>query len=64
MLWGLVQTHRTTLNGSHAMVNDLDARVLLVVESSVEGVAIDKHIDTSALEIFEFIDFQVRIANL
>ena len=52
MLWGLVQTHRTTLNGSHAMVNDLDARVLLVVESSVEGVAIDKHIDTSALEIF------------
>ena len=51
LLRGVVQTDSTSLDGTHAMLDDLDARILLVVESTIETVAKDQYINALSLEI-------------
>jgi len=41
------------------MMNDFDAGVLFVVEASIEVIAINKDVDTLALEIVEIIEHKV-----
>ena len=64
MLGSLVQTHGTTLHGAHAVVNNFDAGVLLIVEASVEVVAIDQNIDTLAFEILKVVESEVLLCLL
>ena len=52
LLGGVVQTHGTALDGTHTVVDNLDARVLLVVEPAVKTVAEDQHIHPLPLESF------------
>ena len=59
LLRGVVQTHGTALYGTHTMVDDLNARVLLVVETAVETVAEHQHVDPLSLEILEVVKLQV-----
>ena len=56
LLWGIVQTDGTTLYRAYPVVDDLDTRVLLVVESAVETVAEHQHVDTLALEVFTVVE--------
>jgi hypothetical protein len=45
-------------------MDDLNTRILLVVETAVEAVAIDEYVHTLTLEVLEVIKFQVlRPAN-
>jgi hypothetical protein len=46
------------------VVNNLDAGVLLVVEASVEVVAIDQNIDTLAFEILKVVESEVLLCLL
>ena len=64
LLGSLVQTHGTTLHGTHAVVNNFDAGVLLIVEASVEVVAIDQNIDTLAFEILKVVESEVLLCLL
>ena len=56
---GVVESDGAALHGAHAVVYDLDARVFLVVESSVETVAEYEHVDALPFEIFLFVELQV-----
>jgi hypothetical protein len=46
------------------MMDDFDAGVLLIVEASVEVVAIDQNIDTLAFEILKVIECEVLLCLL
>ena len=46
------------------MVNNFDAGVLLIVETSVEVVAIDQNIDTLAFEILKVVESEVLLRLL
>ena len=59
LLRGVVQTHGTALYGTHTMMDDLNARVLLVVETAVETIAEHQHVDTLTLEILAVVELQV-----
>ena len=51
LLGGLGESHGAALDGSHAMMNDLDAGVLLVVEPAREGIAEHQEVDALPFKI-------------
>ena len=57
LFWCLVQSDGAALNGAYTVVDDLDARVLLVIESTVETVAEHQHVHTLTVEIFKVVQF-------
>ena len=57
---GVVQADGTALNGADSVVDDLDTGVLFVIETSREGVAVDKDVHALPLEVLQVIDLQVR----
>ena len=59
LLRGVVQTDGTSLDSAHTVMDNLNTRILLVVETAVEAVAIDEYVHTLALEVLEVIKFQV-----
>ena len=54
------QAHGAALHGAHAVVDDLDAGILLVIEAAGERVAVHQHIHALALKVLKIIEFQVR----
>ena len=56
---GVVQSDGTTLYGTHAVMNDFNAGILLVVETSVKTVAEYQHVDCPTFEIVEVVERQV-----
>ena len=48
--------HRTTLNRSYSMMYNLDTRILLVVESAIEIVAVNKNVHTLPFKIVKVVD--------
>ena len=55
-----VQAHGAALDGPHPVVDDLDAGILLVIESAAERVAEHEDIHALALEVAEVVQLQVR----
>ena len=51
LLRRVVQTHSTTLHSAHTMMDDFDARVLLVVETTIETVAEHQHVHALPLKV-------------
>ena len=59
LLRGIVQSNSTTLNGANTMMNNLDARILLVVESAIKAVAEYENVNTLTLEILTIVKSQI-----
>ena len=55
----IVQTNGTPLHCPHAVVDNLYAGVLLVVETSVETVAEHQHVHTLPLKILAVVELQI-----
>lgn len=56
--------HRTTLNRSYSMMYNLDTRILLVVEATVEAVTEYQYNHTLTLEVLQIVQLQVlRLAT-
>ena len=65
LLRRLGETHRAALHGPHAVMDDLDARVLLVVEPAGEGVAEHEHVHARPFEILPVVqDELLRVERL
>ena len=59
LLGGIAQADGAALDGAHAVVDHLDAGILLVVEATREGVAVNQDIHALTLEILQFIQTEV-----
>ena len=59
LLRSRAQADGAALGGAHAVVDNLQAGVLLVVEAAREGVAVDQDVDALALEILQVIQLEV-----
>ena len=59
MLGGVVHTHGTTLYCTYTVVDNLNTRVLLIIESSIEAVAEHQHIAPLAFEILEIVQLEI-----
>ena len=59
LLWRIVQPHGSALDVSHAMLDNLNARILLVVESAIETVAEYQDVHSLSLKIVAVIESQV-----
>ena len=55
----VVQTDGTTLHGAYAMLDDFYARVLFIIETAVETVAENQHVDALTLKIAAVVKHKV-----
>ena len=60
LLRGVAEPDGAALDGADSVVDDLDAGILLVIETSGEGVAVDKDVHALSFEVLQVVDFQVR----
>ena len=55
LLGRIIQADGSTLYGTYTMMNDFNARVLLVIETAIKTVAEHQHIHSLTLKIFLFV---------
>ena len=55
----VVQTHGTSLDGPYAVLDNLNAGILLVIESAIKTVAENQHIYALPLKIAAVVQFQI-----
>ena len=61
LLGRVVQPDGAALHGAHPVVDYLDARILLVVESAIERVAVNQHVNPLTFKIIAVVDDESRV---
>ncbi len=59
LLRGVVQTDGSALNGSYSVMDNLNSRVLLVVETTIETIAEHQHVYALTLEVFKVVQLKI-----